>query len=38
MIRFKCIKCGEKCIGGPEDNECPLCGGTLVYIGEVYHD
>jgi len=38
MIRFECVKCKEKIIGGNEDKECPLCGGTLLRIGDVDHD
>lgn len=33
MIRFKCIKCGEYCQGGPEDKKCPICDGTLIFVG-----
>jgi len=38
MIRYQCNKCKEYFIGGAEDNECPLCGGTLSFKEIVDND
>jgi len=38
FIRYECINCKEKCIGGPENKTCPLCGGTLVFKEVVDRD
>jgi len=32
LIRFQCVQCNAYVRGGPEDKECPLCGGRLTIV------
>jgi len=38
LIRYQCVKCKEYSIGGAEDKQCPICGGTLTFKEIVDHD